>query len=55
VDNVGDLIGGMTLLPQADPSDGRLDIGVLHAERLSNWARLAGLAVRGEAGARPDN
>ena len=49
VGNVGDLFGGITLLHQADPSDGRLDIGVLHAERLSDWARLAGRAVRGEA------
>lgn len=49
VGNVGNLFGGITLLHEADPSDGRLDIGVLHAERLSDWARLAGRAVRGEA------
>jgi len=49
VGNVGDLFGGITLLPRVDPSDGRLDIGVLHAEWLSDWARLAGRAVRGEA------
>jgi diacylglycerol kinase (ATP) len=49
IGNVGDLFGGITLLHEADPSDGRLDIGVLHAERLSDWARLAGRAVRGEA------
>lgn len=49
VGNVGDLFGGITLLHEADPSDGRLDIGVLHAERLSDWARLAGRAVRGDA------
>ncbi|MGY4653027.1 diacylglycerol/lipid kinase family protein [Mycobacterium sp. URHB0021] len=49
VANVGDLFGGITLLPRADPADGRFDIGVLHAERLSDWARLAGRAVRGEA------
>ncbi len=49
VGNVGDLFGGITLLHEADPSDGRLDIGVLHADRLSEWARLAGHAVRGRA------
>jgi YegS/Rv2252/BmrU family lipid kinase len=49
VGNVGELFGGITLLHQADPSDGRLDVGVLHPERLREWARLAGRAVRGEA------
>jgi diacylglycerol kinase family enzyme len=49
VGNVGDLFGGITLLHEADPSDGRLDIGVLHTERLSEWARLAGRALQGEA------
>jgi diacylglycerol kinase family enzyme len=49
VGNVGDLFGGITLLQEADPSDGRLDVGVLHPERLREWARLAGRAVRGEA------
>ena len=53
VGNVGDLFGGITLLHEADPSDGRLDIAVLHAERLSEWARLAGRAVRGEADQSP--
>ena len=53
VGNVGDLFGGITLLHEADPSDGRLDIAVLHADRLSEWARLAGRAVRGEADQSP--
>ena len=53
VGNVGDLFGGITLLHEADPSDGRLDIGVLHTDRLSEWARLAGRAVRGTADRSP--
>ena len=53
VGNVGDLFGGITLLHEADPCDGRLDIGVLHADRLSEWARLAGRAVQGRADASP--
>ena len=53
VGNVGDLFGGITLLHEADPSDGRLDVGVLHADRLSEWARLAGRAVQGRADASP--
>ncbi len=53
VGNVGDLFGGITLLREADPSDGRLDVAVLHVDRLSEWARLAGRAVRGEADQSP--
>ena len=53
VGNVGDLFGGITLFHEADPSDGRLDIGVLHADRLNEWARLAGRAVRGTADRSP--
>src|SRR4029078_5891776 len=53
VGNVGALFGATTLLHEADPSDGRLDVGVLHADRLSEWARLAGRAVQGRADASP--
>ena len=45
VGNVGDLFGGITLLHQADPSDGRLDIG----GRAAGVEHIAGRAVRGEA------
>jgi diacylglycerol kinase (ATP) len=53
VGNVGDLFGGITLLGEADPCDGRLDVCVLHADQLSEWARLAGRAVQGRADASP--
>jgi len=38
VANCGTLQGGVTLLPDADPSDGRLDYLVLSAEGLAQWA-----------------
>lgn len=37
VGNCGTLQGGMTLLPDADPRDGRLDLLVLHADGLAGW------------------
>lgn len=36
--NCGTLQGGLTLLPDADPSDGELDYLVLSAEGLAQWA-----------------
>ncbi len=43
--NVGRLIGGLPAFPDADPSDGRLDIGVVDARTPSDWARLLGAAA----------
>ncbi len=43
VANVGELTGGVVLLPDAVPDDGRLDLAVLTAPRLVDWL---GLAVR---------
>jgi len=45
--NVGELFGQITLFDEADPADGHLDIGVLHAESLGEWTRLAGRALTG--------
>jgi len=47
VGNMGDLFGGITLFPDADPADGHLDVGVLQAEKLTDWTRLAGRALTG--------
>lgn len=47
--NMGDLFGGITLFPEADATDGRLDVGVLTAESLGDWTRFAGRAVAGQA------
>lgn len=37
VGNCGTLQGGMTLLPDADPRDGELDLLVLHADGVAGW------------------
>ncbi|MPV49238.1 diacylglycerol kinase [Pseudactinotalea sp. HY160] len=37
VGNCGSLQGGLTLLPDADPADGRLDLLVLHEGGVSGW------------------
>ncbi len=37
VGNCGTLQGGITLLPDADPADGELDLLVLHADGVSGW------------------
>lgn len=37
VGNIGTLQGGFTLLPDADPSDGELDLLLLSAEGLGQW------------------
>ena len=38
VGNCGSLQGGMTLFPDADPSDGELDLLVLSADSIPGWA-----------------
>ncbi|MBO1900966.1 NAD(+)/NADH kinase [Leucobacter weissii] len=38
VGNCGTLQGGITLLPDADPSDGELDLLVLSADGIAGWA-----------------
>jgi diacylglycerol kinase (ATP) len=48
IGNMGDLFGGVTLFPDADPADGRLDVGVLQAETLPDWTRFAGRALTGK-------
>lgn len=37
VGNCGTLVGGVNLMPDADPSDGELDVLVLSAEGLGGW------------------
>lgn len=45
--NMGDLFGGITLFPDADAADGRLEVGVLQADNLRDWTRFAGRALTG--------
>jgi YegS/Rv2252/BmrU family lipid kinase len=47
VGNMGDLFGGVTIFPDADPADGRLDVAVLQAEKIGEWTRMAGRAITG--------
>jgi diacylglycerol kinase (ATP) len=45
--NVGTIIGGLTAFPDASPTDGRLDVGVISARTKLEWARvLTAAAVR---------
>jgi len=53
VGNMGELFGGITLFPDADPADGHLDVGVLQAEKLTDWTRLAGRALTGNVDRSP--
>lgn len=38
VGNCGTLQGGLTVLPDADPADGKLDLLVLHQDGIAGWA-----------------
>jgi diacylglycerol kinase (ATP) len=40
IGNVGTLAGNLTLLPEAEPDDGRLDVYVASPHRLSHWVRV---------------
>jgi diacylglycerol kinase (ATP) len=49
VGNVGTILGGITLFNDAEPDDGRLDVGVATAAGSMQWARVLGRAVVGRA------
>jgi diacylglycerol kinase family enzyme len=40
IGNVGTLAGNLTLLPDARPDDGRLDVYVASPHRLTHWIRV---------------
>jgi len=46
VGNVGRLQGGLRLLTNADPADGKLDVAVLSPRTLGHWASLAWALLR---------
>ncbi|MEU8813471.1 diacylglycerol kinase family protein [Actinoplanes sp. NPDC048796] len=46
VGNVGRLQGGVRLLQEADPADGKLDVAILSPNNLGHWARLSWAVVR---------
>ncbi len=53
VGNVGDVIGGLSVFPDARPDDGRLQIGVVTAQGAWDWARTLGKAISGDVSASP--
>jgi diacylglycerol kinase family enzyme len=53
VGNVGDVIGGLPVFPDARPDDGRREIGVVTAHGAWEWARTVGRVVTGDVGASP--
>jgi diacylglycerol kinase (ATP) len=46
--NVGKVLGGMTVFPDARPDDGKLDVGVVTAKGLVEWARALGQTAVGD-------
>ena len=49
VANVGTLSGGITAFRDARPDDGRLEVGVVTADGMLQWARVLGRMVAGQA------
>ena len=45
VANVGTILGGVQAFPEASPTDGRLDVGVVQARSRTDWARVMASAV----------
>ena len=45
VANVGTILGGVQAFPEASPTDGRLDVGVVRARTRSDWARVMASAI----------
>jgi diacylglycerol kinase (ATP) len=45
VANVGTLIGGLEVFDEADPTDGRFEVGIVSADTLRQWAALVGRAL----------
>lgn len=45
--NVGTITAGMTLFPQAEPDDGRVDLLLASPERVTDWARLGAQILTG--------
>lgn len=46
--NLGEVFAGVEAFENADPDDGRLDLGIVHAEGLVEWARTATRAAIGK-------
>ncbi len=53
IGNMGRVIGGLTLFPDARPDDGLLDIGVVTAEHRLDWLRVGLRAAAGRIDSSP--
>jgi diacylglycerol kinase (ATP) len=53
IGNVGDVVGGISAFPDAQPDDDRLNIGVVTASGAIDWIRTLGRAAIGDAGGSP--
>jgi diacylglycerol kinase (ATP) len=53
VGNVGTITGGIKLFPKASPVDGQLDLAVVTAKTVLEWARVFARVVTGRAGRSP--
>jgi len=53
VGNMGDVIGGISAFPEARPDDGRLNVGVVTADGLLDWARVLGKTAVGHTASSP--
>jgi diacylglycerol kinase (ATP) len=46
--NVGELFGGVEVFPDAEPDDGQLELGVVTAEGIAQWARTLARTATGD-------
>jgi diacylglycerol kinase (ATP) len=53
IGNVGDVIGGISAFPDAQPDDGLLNLGVVTASGAMDWVRTLGRSVIGDAQGSP--
>ncbi len=53
VGNMGDVLGGISAFPDAQPDDGRLDVGVVTADSALDWARTLGRTMIGHPDSSP--
>jgi len=51
--NVGKILGGVEAFPEAQPDDGRLELGVVTARNPVQWARTFGRLALGHPGESP--
>ena len=53
VGNMGNVLGGMSAFPDARPDDGRLDVGIVTADSVVDWARTLGRTMVGHPASSP--